>query len=188
MREFIIADRPEGLLVIDQHALHEKVLFERILRQLRELEVPAQRLLLPEVVRLPREIVPLIPRVIERLAAFGFELEPFGEAEIAIQAIPVLLDRGPAAEVVAAVAESIRDHPLGEDESADGVIGETRRRIAAMMACKQAVKAGMELQPEEIASLLEESERAADPRYCPHGRPTAILLTREELERRFDRR
>ncbi|MBI4583637.1 MAG: DNA mismatch repair endonuclease MutL [Planctomycetes bacterium] len=188
LREFIIAEKEGGLVVIDQHALHEKVLYERILRRLKEKSFPSQRLLIPEVVALPLHLVPLIPRIIEQLAAFGFELEPFGEREVAVQAVPVVLDRGPAAAVVREVAEGLLRHPEKEEREAAGVIGGSLRRIAQMMACKQAVKAGMKLEPDEIQALLEESQRAEDPRYCPHGRPASILITREELERRFDRK
>ncbi len=188
LREFIIAEREGDLMVIDQHALHEKVLYERILRRLKESSFPSQRLLVPEVVALPLHLVPLIPRVIEQLAAFGFELDPFGEREVAVQAVPVVLDRGPAAAVVREVAEGLLRDPEMEEREAAGVIGGSLRRIAQMMACKQAVKAGMKLEPDEIQALLEESQQAEDPRFCPHGRPASILITREELERRFDRK
>ncbi len=188
LREFIVTESDEGLLLIDQHALHEKVLHERILRQLRDASVPAQRLLLPEVVALPDELAPFVPRLIELMARFGFELEPFGDREVAIQAIPVVIDREPARDIIREVADWIRDDPRGDEEGAGGVVDEILHRVASLMACKQAVKAGTSLGDEEIAALLEESDAATDPRYCPHGRPTAIVLTRGELERRFDRR
>ena len=188
LREFIVVETDDGLRFIDQHALHEKVLYERILRRLEALDTSSQRLLLPEVVLLPPELAPVIPDVIERLRPFGFECEPFGDREVAVNAIPVQLERGPAQEVVHEVALSVRDDAGEEARSAEGVISESRRRIAALMACKQAVKAGMKLEPEEIVELLEESEQSTDPRFCPHGRPTAIVMTREELERRFDRK
>jgi DNA mismatch repair protein MutL len=183
---YIIAECPEGLVLIDQHALHEKVLYERILRGLRSGDLPSQRLLLPEVVRLPPHDAPAMEAIVERLRPFGFELAPFGESEIAIHAVPVILDRAPAAAVVLEAAAACREHPAGA--GAAGPVDELLRRIASLMACKQAVKAGTRLDPAEIQALLADSDLAADPRYCPHGRPTSILLRREEIDRRFDRK
>jgi DNA mismatch repair protein MutL len=102
--------------------------------------------------------------------------------------MPTFLDRGPAGEIVREAAFFLRSLPGDALEDAGDVIHDALRRLAQLMACKQAVKAGMKLKPEEIKALLEDARKAWDPRFCPHGRPTAIVLKKEELERRFDRK
>jgi DNA mismatch repair protein MutL len=197
LREFIVVEKEGALVVLDQHALHEKVLYERILARLNEGKMIAQRLMLPEIVRLEADEVPLVPRIVARLEVFGFEIEPFGERELAVHAVPVLLDRGPASQVVQAVASWVRTHEDeniktddagGVDAAQSDVVDQQIREIAQLMACKQAVKAGMKLEPREIESLLEESDHATDPRFCPHGRPTSVTLRRAEIEKWFDRK
>ena len=189
---YILLEEADGLLLYDQHALHEKVLYEKILAQLRAGGMPRQKLLIPEVVELPVELVPLMEQVAERLGPLGFELEPFGPREMAVHAVPALLDRSPAAPVVLEAARWI--HEGGQTAvAADGAGGtdplaaETRR-LAQMVACKQAVKAGMRLEEEEIRALLAGAGAAVDPRFCPHGRPTAVRISRGEIDRRFERK
>lgn len=191
LREFIVFERGNELVVMDQHALHEKVLYERVLARLESGRLLAQRLLMPEVVRLEPDEVPLIEELVARLEVFGFEIETFGEQELAIHAVPVLLDRGPASEVVQEVVRWVRDRSDGqEDETREegSLFDRPVREIAQLMACKQAVKAGMKLESQEIEALLQEVEGARDPRFCPHGRPTSVVLRREEIEKWFDRK
>jgi DNA mismatch repair protein MutL len=189
---YILLEEEDGLLLYDQHALHEKVLYEKILVQLRAGDMPRQKLLIPEVVELPVELVPLMEQVAERLGPLGFELEPFGPREMAVHAVPALLDRSPAAPVVLEAARWL--HEGGQTAVAsegaggsDPIAAETRR-LAQMVACKQAVKAGMRLEEEEIRALLRGAGAAVDPRFCPHGRPTSVRISRGELDRRFERK
>ena len=219
---YILLEAEGGVTLIDQHALHEKILFEGIFSQLSSSVVESQRLLVPDVVDLPLEWMPLVPDVKARLAPFGFELELFGEQAVALQALPALFDRevgqtdtraivlaifercadglGDEAAPRAAVAvESMasepgcgsapeeRAEPAGRAE-APAAVHEEVRRLAATIACKRAVKAGMPLTPEEVESLLERGRGAEDSRFCPHGRPTTVFLEQREIERRFDRK
>jgi len=200
LNAYLLLEVPEGLLLFDQHALHEKVLYERILEQLRAGAVPRQKLLIPEVVELPVDLAPLVEEAAERLGPLGFEVERFGPREAAVQSIPSVLGDDPAGPVVLETLRGLRDGGaaggagggggaggMGERDGGDP-LGAELRELAQMLACKRAVKAGAPLAPEEIRSLLEAGASAVDPRYCPHGRPTGVLITASELERRFQRR
>ena len=193
---YIVLESPGGLVLIDQHAFHEKIIFEEVVRRMREGTVESQRLLLPEVVDVPPSWMPLAGEVGRALAPFGFEIEPFGETAVAIHAFPGILDRETGGTdltaIVRAAFESAIEHggkvleePGGE---APGALGSAVRRLAATIACKRAVKAGQRLREDEIQSLIARGELAEDPRHCPHGRPAAVFLTRRDLEKQFDRR
>ncbi|MBN1442107.1 MAG: DNA mismatch repair endonuclease MutL [Planctomycetes bacterium] len=195
---YILIEEQDGLALIDQHALHEKILFEEILRGLLAGEVIRQKLLVPEIVEIPLDRIVLADSARRLLARCGYEIEPFGDREVAVHAIPMIFDsargRGDTAEIIrevfrwlqeegADVCAAEGEHPAGPDATA-----EPYRRLASLLACKRAVKAGDPLQPEEIDSLLDRADLAEDPRHCPHGRPTMVRLSRRELERRFDRK
>jgi len=193
---YIVLESPEGLVLIDQHAFHEKIIFEEVVRRMREGTVESQRLLLPEVVDVPPSWMPLAAEVGRALSPFGFEIEPFGETAVAIHAFPGILDRETGgtdlSAIVRAAFESALEHggkvleePGG---GAPGALGAAVRRLAATIACKRAVKAGQRLRDDEIQSLIARGELAEDPRHCPHGRPAAVFLTRRDLEKQFDRR
>jgi len=193
---YIVLESPEGLVLIDQHAFHEKIIFEEVVRRMQEGRVESQRLLLPEVVDVPPSWMPISGEVARALAPFGFEIEPFGETAVAIHAFPGVLDRETGGTdlgaIVRAAFESALEHggkvleePGGE---APGALGAAVRRLAATIACKRAVKAGQRLREDEIQSLIARGELAEDPRHCPHGRPAAVFLTRRDLEKQFDRR
>jgi DNA mismatch repair protein MutL len=193
---YIVLESPEGLVLIDQHAFHEKIIFEEVVRRMREGTVESQRLLLPEVVDVPPAWMPVTGDVARALAPFGFEIEPFGDTAVAIHAFPGILDRETGGTdlgaIVRAAFESALEHggkPLEEPGGeAPGALGAAVRRLAATIACKRAVKAGQRLRDDEIQSLIARGELAEDPRHCPHGRPAAVFLTRRDLERQFDRR
>jgi DNA mismatch repair protein MutL len=186
---YIVTDAPDGIIIIDQHAFHEKILFEKVFRILKETVVESQRLLLPEVVDVTAECMPLVEKASELLGKFGFELDAFGSAAVAIHAFPAVLDRETGrtdlGTIVRAVLESLRGEP---QSAAEDPLHDPLYRIASMIACKRAVKAGMPLSEAEIQHLLECGDLAQDPRHCPHGRPTAIVLSHRDIERRFDRK
>ena len=191
---YILVEEEDGILLIDQHALHEKILFEGIYRQLLEGEVVQQKLMVPEILSLEAHQVPLLEDGCRLLSACGYEAEPFGDVEVAIRAVPEVFEgkgrRSKTAEICAEVfrwLEREGDRYLRGDETPE-VLEERLRALASMMACKRAVKAGARLSPGEIDSLLAHSELARDPRNCPHGRPTMVRLSRRELDNSFDRK
>ena len=194
LNSFILVEEEDGILLIDQHALHEKILFEGIYRQLIEGDVVQQKLLVPEVLALSVEQVPLLEDGCRLLGACGYEAEPFGEAEVAIRAVPELFEGKRRKSRVAEICQEVfswlereGDRYLSDDETPE-LLEQRLRALASLMACKRAVKAGDRLSPEEIDSLLEHGDLAMDPRNCPHGRPTMVRLSRRELDSSFDRK
>jgi len=193
---YIIVESGDGITMIDQHALHEKILFEEIHDRLQSGEVLKQKLLVPEIVSLPVHQTPLIEQACELLAGCGYDVEPFGGGDVAIHAVPEIFERrtgsSSATEIVCDVfrwldVEGDRARSPNEGESSEVVAGRLRD-LASLMACKRAVKAGARLSDDEIEALLDRSDLAVDPRHCPHGRPTTVRLTAREIERKFDRK
>ena len=194
LNSFILVEEEDGILLIDQHALHEKILFEGIYRQLLEGEVVQQKLMVPEILALSVEQAPLLEDGCRLLGACGYEAEPFGEAEVAIRAVPELFEGKRRKSRVAEICQEVfswlereGDRYLSDDETPE-LLEQRLRALASLMACKRAVKAGDRLSPEEIDSLLEHGDLAMDQRNSPHGRPTMVRLSRRELDSSFDRK
>ena len=189
---YILVELERGFALIDQHALHEKILFEEIFARLQEGVVEKQKLILPDVVDLTPELVPRVAAAARRLAPFGFEIEPFGERSVAVQAIPALFDREAGStdcrRIVLSVLEDLDDDYGEPEDDAPDAVRRRMRHLASTIACKRAVKAGMRLSEEQIVSLLERGSLAEDPRYCPHGRPTTVVLHERDIEKQFDRK
>ncbi len=180
-RTYIIAEGPEGLYLIDQHAAHERVMYERLLAQHEAKDVAVQALLEPLAVELTPGQADEMALWLDGLRALGFEIEPFGGNTVLVRALPALLARSDVRDLLTGIVDELA---LGEEPLAEDV----HRRIAAA-ACKQgAVKAGQTLSSEEIRGLIEQLEQTTSPRTCPHGRPTMILLSQGWLEREFGRR
>ncbi len=190
LQSYILLEAPDGITLIDQHAFHEKVLFEEIHRKLDAGEVESQRLLVPDVVELPQELMPLLDEASAALRSFGFEVEHFGPRTAAIHAFPALFDRGPGRTDLGSMLRAVLEL-LREDSGASRAVTPVEDRlyrIAATVACKRAVKAGTPLSRPEIEFLLARGDLATDPRHCPHGRPTKVFFSRRDIEREFDRK
>ncbi|MFC1944912.1 hypothetical protein ACFLX5_05495 [Chloroflexota bacterium] len=166
------------MYLIDQHAAHERVLFERIQEQQKRREVEVQGLLQPLTVGLTTEQEERLAENKEALDGYGFAIEPFGERTCLVRAAPVLLAGRDIAESVLSVLDSL-------DEA---VSGDWREKIALSLACHGAVRAGQTLNDEEIRELVRQLESASQPRTCPHGRPTMVHLSSSQVEREFGRR
>ena len=178
---FIIAVDDEGIVIIDQHVAHERVLFERIMERLAGGRLESQRLLQPIVVDLPaaaRQGLADHARSLERL---GFELEAFGGDAVCVAAVPAVLRREACEAAIRALAADLEGFGMG------AAVDESVRRIAATMACHAAVKANYPLTAEKMAHLLEELRETAYSTVCPHGRPVMLRLTRREVEKNFQR-
>ncbi len=179
---YLVRGSADGLEIIDQHALHERVTYERLKAGLRAGAVAVQRELVPELVELARSEVHVLEEHLAALEKIGIELAVFGPTTVAVHGLPVLLKRraGPALvrELVAALGEG-RTLP-GPEELLDHVVHS--------MACRRSVMAGDELGPEEIEALLESAARLEHDQTCPHGRPTRVRLSLADLERAFHRR
>ena len=183
---FILAVNEEGLWIIDQHVAHERVLFEKVMRERDTEQVQRQRLLMPLLIDLlPAQMV-VFARIAEELERNGFEAEPFGPRTLAVKAAPVGLE-GKELELMLGELLSVdgsgADERLGQTENAQA----RRRRIAASIACHAAVKINMPLDREKIDWLLQELGKTEHPTSCPHGRPIALRYSHKEIERAFQR-
>jgi DNA mismatch repair protein MutL len=178
---YLVAEGPDGLYLIDQHAAHERVLFERFMRAQREGKLESQRLLAPVVVELGAAAASVLEERLPLLAELGFEVEPFGPGSFQVRAIPSLLDRLSPERALHTVVEDFE-----EDETP--LAAEAEALIAARVCKRAAVRAGTVLSLEEQRQLVRDLEACASPRTCPHGRPTMIHLSVESLERQFGRK
>jgi DNA mismatch repair protein MutL len=178
---YLVAEGPDGLYLIDQHAAHERVLFEKLMAQHGANKIPAQSLLTPEVVTLPSQSARALVSQLDFLNHFGFEVEEFGQNTFRVRAMPALFAGGEPASALRALVEDFE-----EDETP--LQAEVEARLAARVCKRLAVKAGQVLTNEEQRSLLSGLETCHSPRTCPHGRPTMIHLSVDMLEKQFGRR
>ncbi|MGP0068291.1 MAG: DNA mismatch repair endonuclease MutL [Isosphaeraceae bacterium] len=178
---YLIAETGDGMVVIDQHALHERILYEELRDRVARGQVESQRLLVPEPVDLPAAEAAAVLEQVEVLAQLGLEVEPFGGDTVLIRSLPAMLPHVVPDRLVRDLAEHLRTSPL--PPTRDGLLAE----LLHMVACKAAIKAGQPLTPPEIAALLERRHLVADSHHCPHGRPTALIFTRADLEKQFGR-
>ena len=178
---YLVAEGPDGLYLIDQHAAHERVLFEKLMAQYEKKSIPSQTLMTPTTVQLTPAQASLIQEQLPILAHFGFHIEPFGPGVFQVRALPVLFAHGDPAAALRALVEDFE-----EDESP--LQNEIEARLAGRVCKRLAVKAGQVLSPEEQRSLLNDLEACNSPRTCPHGRPTMIHLPVDMLERQFGRK
>jgi DNA mismatch repair protein MutL len=178
---FSLAVNQEGLWIIDQHVAHERILFERVLRQRRAAQVERQRLLMPMLVDLlPAQMV-TFAGIAEELEANGFEVEPFGPRTIAIKAAPAGLEGSELERMVIEVLEQ-----AGSPEQAENLEA-ARTRIAASIACHAAIKVNTPLDPARMEWLLGELAKTEHPTSCPHGRPIVLRYAWKEIQRAFHR-
>jgi DNA mismatch repair protein MutL len=178
---YLLCEGGEALLVIDQHAAHERVTFERLRRAYADGGVTRQGLLMPVVVDVGAQAAPLVVEHLAALESLGFELEPFGGSSVAVRAVPALLSDADPTTLVRDLAEELLD------------VGRSRRltqaaeSVLARLACHSAVRVGQALGPEQIRALLVAMDRVDFAGNCPHGRPAFITLPRTDLERLFKR-
>jgi len=178
---FILATNEEGLWIVDQHVAHERVLFEKILRERNVEAVQRQRLLMPVLIDLLPEQMVRFAAIAEELERNGFEAEPFGPRTLAVKATPVGLD--------GKELELMLEEVLGASEKTAQVENEElrRTRIAASIACHAAIKVNMPLEPAKIDWLLRELGKTEHPTSCPHGRPIALRYSLKDIQRAFHR-
>jgi DNA mismatch repair protein MutL len=177
---YLVAEAPDGLYLVDQHAAHERVLFERFMEQSSEL-IPSQTLLHPASVELDPPAARLLEEQLPALKKLGFIVEPFGPNTFLVRALPALLQKLDPEIALRVLVEDFEEDekPLGEESEA---------RLVARVCKRAAVKAGQSLSTEEGRTLLADLEACRSPRTCPHGRPTMIYLSVDLLERQFGRR
>jgi len=178
---YLVAEGPDGLYLIDQHAAHERVLFEKLMAQHGMKSIPSQALLTPAVVHLPPAQAKLLEGQLDVLNHFGFEVEAFGANTFQVRAMPILFRGSDPSLALRALVEDFE-----EDEAP--LQAEVEAKLAGRVCKRLAVKAGQTLTPEEQRALLSDLETCESPRTCPHGRPTMIHLSVDMLERQFGRK
>lgn len=177
LKTYIIVERGEELIFIDKHAAHERMIFDRLKAQKRE--IMAQQLLVPVTLRLSGEDAELIEQNGETLLELGFELEPYGERAYVLRAVPCDIDPADAAAAVEELCSK-----LASGKSLDPAAA--RDELLHTVACKAAIKAGWDTDPRELERLVEAVLSGAV-KYCPHGRPVSFVMTRKELDKQCKR-
>ena len=178
---YLVAETDEGVVVIDQHALHERVLYEEIREKVLAGALETQRLLVPEPVDLsPAESAAALAEK-DLLARLGVEIEPFGGGTLLVLGYPAMLAKLRPDELLRSLATQLLEG--GKTPERRDLLDE----LLHMIACKAAIKAGDPLTPEEVAALVDQRHLAQDSHHCPHGRPTALVFTRDELDKQFKR-
>lgn len=178
---YLVAEGPDGLYLVDQHAAHERVLFEKLMSQRATQNIPSQSLLTPVVVTLPPAASQVLLNQVPVLHRFGFDVEEFGPNTFQVRALPALFSGSDPSAALRALVEDFE-----EDEAP--LQNEIEARLAARVCKRMAVKGGQVLSLDEQRALLFDLEACASPRTCPHGRPTMIHLSVDTLERQFGRR
>lgn len=178
---YLVTASDDGIVVIDQHALHERVIYEQLREKVLEKQVEKQRLLVPEPVQLAPTEAATVLQSQELLSDLGIDVEDFGGDTVLVSSYPAMLANFNPAEMIRQLAEELSSG--GKKPDPRDLLDE----ILHMISCKAAVKAGDRLQPEEIESLIELRHLVQDSHHCPHGRPTTLIFTQKELDKRFQR-
>jgi DNA mismatch repair protein MutL len=177
---YIVAQTEDGVIIVDQHAAHERLVYEELKAERSGHRIATQPLLIPEVIDLDAVALERLVNAAGLLAELGLVLEPFGEGSIMVREVPAALSGGKIASLVRDVADD-----LGEDSTA--TVAERANQLLATMACHHSVRAGRQLRPEEMNALLRRMERTPNSGQCNHGRPTYIELKLSDIERLFGR-
>src|SRR5438034_7650576 len=178
---FILAVNHEGLWIIDQHVAHERVLFERVLKQRTVEQVESQRLLMPLIVELTPAQQAVLTEISDELAANGFEVEPFGARSIAVKIAPA----GIEAPQIERMLHELLDQLAHEEQAIN--IEKIRVRIAASIACHPAIKVNMPLEQNKMEWLIAELAKTECPMSCPHGRPVVLRYSLKDIQKAFKR-
>jgi DNA mismatch repair protein MutL len=178
---FILAVNEDGLWIIDQHVAHERVLFEKVLRQRAAQQVESQRLLMPLVLELTPAQQAVFSEISEELARNGFEAEPFGTRSVAVKIAPA----GVEATQIEHMLNEIFEQLVREDQAIN--LEAIRTRIAASIACHAAIKVNMPLEQNKMEWLLAQLARTQHPMSCPHGRPVVLRYSMQDIQKAFKR-
>jgi DNA mismatch repair protein MutL len=181
---FLLLEDDHGLVIVDQHVAHERVLYDRILRRLADGEAPSQRLLTPRLLELGEAMTAAVPVVEDLLRRTGIEADVFGPDTVRVSSVPPELEP----EAVDQVVEEILDRATALDGVPERAAEELSEELAASLSCRGAIKINHRLSRQEQQALLEDLVMTDNPYRCPHGRPIILRLSQEEMERRLGRR
>lgn len=181
MGTYILVETGDHLRLVDQHAAHERIIYESLLKRHENLETASQQLIVPETLELSYKEADALKNITEDLSELGFEIEPFGGTTFIIKSVPSMIDD----KKVQSVVMDIIDHAL-QGSSSTGR-NEWLDNILVSMACHSAVRANKSMELREMFQLIHDLEQCDNPMHCPHGRPAVITMTRKELEKLFKR-
>lgn len=176
-RTYIIVEQNGEILLIDKHAAHERMIFDRLSKNPQEISI--QYLLIPETVRLSSDDAAVLEKNGELLLSLGFEIEPYGECEYIVRGVPAEMNAGDVAPSIEEICEKIR---TGSYSGTSGI----RDGILHTVACKAAIKAGWDTSESELRKLVD-AVCSGSIKYCPHGRPVSVVISRKELDKLFKR-
>lgn len=178
---YIIAQTETGMVIVDQHAAHERLVYERLKRQMADSGIAAQALLIPEIVDLSEADCALLMEHAEELAGLGLGIEPFGPGSLAVRETPAILGQVDAGVLVRDILDEL------QDQGASDTLGSRIDAILSRVACHGSVRSGRRMSAEEMNALLREMERTPMSGQCNHGRPTYVELKLSDIERLFGR-
>lgn len=181
LNRYLVVEQADGIEVIDQHALHERVLFEQLKASVNEGRLEVQPLLIPEQVDLAPAELELVTEYAAALQKAGMRVEPFGGSTVIVSSKPVLVGKASAAGIVREVVDRL----VAAAPSAEPAM--LVEEVLHGLACRAAIKAGDPLSQQEVEALLRDRRSVQDSHHCPHGRPTSLVLSRQELDRQFRR-
>ncbi len=179
---YIVSQTEDSLVIVDQHAAHERLVYEALKNALHSRPLPAQMLLIPEIVDLPEEDVERLVAHAETLSRFGLGIESFGPGAVAVRETPSMLGEIDTQQLIRDLADEIAEHDTSNGLKA------ILDHVAATMACHGSVRSGRRLKPDEMNALLRQMEETPGSGTCNHGRPTYIELKLSDIERLFGRR
>ncbi len=177
--KYLISQVKSGMVIIDQHVAHERILYEEALNSMQRQHWQAQQLLFPQTVELSVDDFSLLLEILPYLEKLGFRLKEFGKNTIAVEAVPAGMKWGDEGKVIKNILDHYRDY--GEKDT------NIQSNVAAAYSCKAAIKAGDKLTEEEMQNLVDRLFATQDPYFCPHGRPIIVNMTLKEIDKRFER-
>jgi len=178
---YFIAEYPEGIFIIDQHAIHERVNYERLMRKYEDTGIEVQSLMNPEVIKLSPVDSNIVQNNLETLKEMGFEMEAFGDNSFVLRTVPIVIGRQQGKETIMDIIDDITN--LSKQNKIDHI----KEKMLITISCRSAIKAHDEITTPRIRALLDELGQCENPYTCPHGRPTIIKFTLKELEKKFRR-
>ncbi len=181
MGTYIVAESDQGLVMIDQHAAHERIVYEKLKSRYRSLTVQSQQLLVPQTLEFNYKEFDLVKSLLPDLEAFGFAMEPFGGTTVVIKAVPAIIENQNIQSIIMEMIENMltKKDGLSKEKWLDDCL--------MLMACHTAIRAGQQLHLTEIQALLADLEECENSRHCPHGRPVMIFWNKEKIEKLFKR-
>ncbi len=179
---YLLGEDTEGFFLLDQHAVHERILYEKLKKEMKTSAVQVQNLLIPETIELNKNEASVIAENSETLKNMGFNIEPFGQNTFIVHSVPKIIKKTSASVIILDIAEELEN--MEEKLSFE----ECTEKILTVVACKAAIKAGDKLTDEEIKSLITQWQKTDYRNWCPHGRPAVIRFSWNEIEKRFNRK